>query len=29
MWSVRAIRGFGGNSESFFAGGWVVVLLEK
>lgn len=27
--AIKAIHGLGGNSESFFASGWVVVLLEK
>ncbi len=28
-WVIKAIHGMGGGSESFFASGWVVVLLEK
>ncbi len=28
-WTVKAIQGFGGGSESFYARGWVVALLEK
>ncbi len=28
-WAVKAIHGFGGNSETYFASGWVIALLEK
>lgn len=28
-WTIKAIHGFGGNSESINVRGWVVVLLEK
>jgi len=28
-WTIKAIHGLGGSSESFFACGWVIVLLEK
>lgn len=28
-WTVKAIHGFGGNSEILAARGWIVVLLEK
>jgi hypothetical protein len=28
-WTVKAIHGFGGNSDAVNAKGWVVVLLEK
>jgi hypothetical protein len=28
-WTVKAVHGFGGNSEGLVVRGWVVVLLEK
>lgn len=28
-WKIKAIHGFGGNSEGLSARGWVVVVLEK
>jgi hypothetical protein len=28
-WAVKAIHGFGGNSDGLIVRGWVVVLLEK
>ena len=28
-WSIVSITGFGGNSESIMARGWIVVVLEK
>ncbi len=28
-WRIKAIHGFGGNSEGLSVRGWVVVLLEK
>jgi hypothetical protein len=28
-WTVKALHGFGGNSESLSVRGWIVVVLEK
>ena len=28
-WAIKAIHGFGGNSEPLSARGWILVLLEK
>jgi hypothetical protein len=28
-WTVKAVHGFGGNSEGLVVRGWVVALLEK
>ncbi len=28
-WTVKAVHGFGGNSDGLSVRGWVIVLLEK
>ena len=28
-WSIKAVHGFGGNSEGLIVRGWVVAVLEK